>query len=47
MAQDIGFTVASKNLSFTPRLSGYFLKPLWNQELVPVAAVKPRIQVVA
>ena len=31
---DIGFTVLSKNLSLTHRLSGYFLGVLWNQELV-------------
>jgi hypothetical protein len=34
LAQDIGFTVLSKNFSFTRRLSGYFLEVLWNQWLV-------------
>ena len=31
-AQPIGFTVLSKNLSFTHRLSGYFLEVLWDQK---------------
>ena len=31
IVQDIGFTVLSKNFSFTHRLSGYFLEVLWNQ----------------
>ncbi len=30
----LGFTVLSKNLRFTRRLSGYFLDVLWNQEVV-------------
>jgi hypothetical protein len=34
IVQVIGSTVLSKNLSFTHRLSGYFLEVLWNQELV-------------
>ncbi len=34
IVQAIGFTVLSKNLSFTCRLSGYFLEVLWNQEFV-------------
>ena len=31
IVQDIGFTVLSKNFSFTLRLSGHFLEVLWNQ----------------
>ncbi len=31
IVQDIGFTVLSKNLSFTHRLSGHFLEVRWNQ----------------
>ncbi len=34
IVQDVGFTVPSKNLSFTHRLSGHFLEVRWNQELV-------------
>jgi hypothetical protein len=34
IVQVIGSTVLSKNLSFTHRLSGYFLEVLWNRELV-------------
>jgi len=43
--QDIGFTVLSKNLSFTHQLSGHFLEVLWKQELVLCAVMKARIQV--
>ena len=35
---DIGFTVLSKNLSFTQRLSGYFLDVLWKQQHTLCAA---------
>jgi hypothetical protein len=31
IVQVIGFTVLSKNFSFTLRLSGHFLEVLWNQ----------------
>ena len=41
---DIGFTVFSKNLSFTHRLGGHFLEALWNQEPVLCAVMKVRIQ---
>jgi hypothetical protein len=33
IVQDIGFTVLSKKLNFTLRLSGHFLEVLWNQWL--------------
>jgi hypothetical protein len=31
IVQAIGFTVLSKNLNFTHRLSGHFLEVQWNQ----------------
>ena len=40
--QDIGFTAESKNLNFIYRLSGHFLEPLWDQELVLCAVMDSR-----